>query len=441
MLPMDQGKACQVWEVGCWAGEGAKNVATAAANGGLEQLRDSVLEAWGKAVAWLGTFWVGVDTTPVVQPGTVDQQSDVVWWAQNQLWWYTLVLVVFGILVGCGRLVWEQRKEHLTGIVKQLITFTLVTGSGVTVLQLLITGFDELAKALLANATKGTGFAQNVGGMISLTGGLGVLLAILFGLIAILVSLVQLVMMVFRSGILILLAGGLPTAAAFTNTETGRQWFQRFLSWLIAFTLYKPAAALCYAVAFKLTGSNIFASADGGVKAIVGLSLMVLAVAALPALMRLVTPMVAAASGGGAGMAAMGAAVGSLATGAINSGRLGGGRSGSTSSTTASNSSSSKTSTSSKTDQQASGATASPSQPKAASAAPSGASAGAEGSAGGSAAGAGAAGASGAAAAGGPVGVAAAVGVQAAKKGAAAVQGAAESATGEGPSGSGGSRT
>jgi hypothetical protein len=422
----------------CVGGEVAKNVAVAAATGGLDQLRDSVLEAWGKSIAWLGTFWVGVDTTPVITPGTVDQQSDVVWWAQNQLWWYTLVLVIFGILVGCGRLVWEQRKEHLTGIVKQLITFTLVTGSGVAVLQLLITGFDEMAKALLANATKGTGFAQNIGGMISLTGGLGVLLAILFGLIAILVSLVQLVMMVFRSGILILLAGGLPTAAAFTNTETGKQWFQRFLSWLIAFTLYKPAAALCYAVAFKLTSSNIFASADGGVKAIVGLSLMVLAVAALPALMRLVTPMVAAASGGGAGMAAMGAAVGSLATGAINSGRLGGGRSGSTSSTTASNSNSSKTSTSSKTDQQASGATSSPSQPKAASAAPSGASAGAAGS---GAAGAGASGASGAAAAGGPVGVAAAVGVQAAKKGAAAVQGAAESATGEGPSGSGGSRT
>ncbi|MGT2462965.1 hypothetical protein [Sinomonas atrocyanea] len=428
---MDHGKACQVWEVGCWAGEGAKNVAAAAATGGLDQLRDSVIEAWGKSIAWLGTFWVNVDTTPVITPGTVDQQSDVVWWAQNQLWWYTLVLVVFGILVGAGRLVWEQRSKHLMDIVKQLITFTLVTGSGVAVLQLLITGFDEMAKALLNNATKGTGFAQNVAGMISLTGGLGVLLAIIFGVLAILVSLVQLVMMVFRSGILILLAGGLPTAAAFTNTETGKQWFQRFLSWLIAFTLYKPAAALCYAVAFKLTASDIFASADEGVKAIVGLSLMVLALVALPALMRLVTPMVAAAAGGeGRGRDR-------------RSGRLPGHR----------------------RDQQrpagrrpqrlleqhhrqpqqqcqqqdgpsgVRGQRRAPAQPKAASAAPSGASAGAAGSTGAGPAGAGA---GGAAAAGGPAGIAAAVGVQAVKKGAAAVQGAAESATGEGPSGSGG---
>jgi hypothetical protein len=425
-------KECSPADPGCWGGEIVKNVAGAAANGALDQLRDAVIEAWGKSIAWMGTFWVNVDTTAVITPGTVDQQSDVVWWTQNQLWWYTLVLVIFGILVGAGRLAWEQRSKHLMDIVKQLITFTLVTGSGVAVLQLLITGFDEMAKALLNNATKGTGFAQNVGRMISLTGSLGVLLAIIFGVLAILVSLVQLVMMVFRSGILILLAGGLPTAAAFTNTETGRQWFQRFLSWLIAFTLYKPAAALCYAVAFKLTASDIFASADGGVKAIVGLSLMVLAVAALPALMRLVTPMVAAAAGGGAGMAATGAAVGSLATGAINSGRLGGGRSGSTPSSSHSSTTTSSR-TSSRTDQQASGAAASPSQPKAASTAPSGASAGAAGTSG-----AATAGASGAGAAAGPAGVAAAVGVQAVKKGAAAVQGAAESATGEGPSGSAG---
>ncbi|WP_139346847.1 hypothetical protein [Sinomonas mesophila] len=417
-------KECAIGDFSCSIAEGVKDVAVGVATGALDQLRDAVVEAWGKSVAWLGTFWVNVDTTPVIVPGTVDQQTEVVFWAQSQLWWYTLALVIFGILVGCGRLVWEQRGKHLTDIVKQLLTFTLVTGAGVAVLQLMISGFDELAKALLANATQGTGFAQNVAGMIVLGGQLGVLLAILLGLIATLVSLVQLVMMVFRSAILILLAAGLPTAAAFTNTETGRQWFQRFLSWLIAFTLYKPAAALCYAVAFKLTGSDIFASTDEGVKAIVGIAMMVLALVALPALMRLVTPMVAAASGGSGGAAALGAAVGNLATGAINMGR-GGGRSSSSNNTTSTNNTS-------KTEKQPSGAANSPSQPKAA--APSGAGTGGVAPAG---AGAGAgAGASGAASAAGPVGVAAAAGVKTVKKGVSAVQSAAEASTGEGPSGS-----
>ncbi|MDQ0241471.1 hypothetical protein [Arthrobacter bambusae] len=380
-----------------------------------------MLEAWGKAIAWLGTFWVNVDTSPVIVPGTVDQQTPEVLWAQNQLWWYTLALVVFGILVGCGRLVWEQRTKHLQDIVAQLLRFSLVTGAGVAVLQMLISGFDELAKALINNSTNGTGFAQNVAGLISLTGPLGSLLIIIFGAIAIGVSLIQLVLMVFRSGILILLAGGLPTAAAFTNTETGRQWFQRFISWMIAFTLYKPAAALCYAVAFKLTAADVFADKDGGVKVIVGLALMVLSLFALPALMRMVTPMVASVSGGGGGGAALGGALGTLATGAISNGRQGGGRSNSSSNTSTSNNSSSKT------DKQPSGAPTTPSTSKAATSkasAPTGATTGTG------------AGAGKAAAAAGPVGMAAATGVQLAKKGVVAVQGAAESATGEGPSGS-----
>src|ERR1043166_7460820 len=108
----------------CAGGELVKNVATSASSGVLDQWKEAVLEAWGKAIAWLGTFWVNVDTSPVIVPGTVDQQTPEGLWAQNQLWWYTLALVVFGILVGCGRLVWEQRTKHLQDIVAQLLRFS-----------------------------------------------------------------------------------------------------------------------------------------------------------------------------------------------------------------------------------------------------------------------------------------------------------------------------
>ena len=55
---------------------------------------------------------------------------------------------------------------------------------------------------------------------------------------------------------LVILAGILPTTAAFTNTEMGRQWFQKAVGWTIAFILYKPAAAIVYSVAFLLMGNN-----------------------------------------------------------------------------------------------------------------------------------------------------------------------------------------
>ena len=69
--------------------------------------------------------------------------------------------------------------------------------------------------------------------------------------------------MVVRSGMLVILAGILPTTAAFTNTEMGRQWFQKAVGWTIAFILYKPAAAIVYSVAFLLMGSTRAATSSG----------------------------------------------------------------------------------------------------------------------------------------------------------------------------------
>ena len=59
-------------------------------------------------------------------------------------------------------------------------------------------------------------------------------------------------LMFVRGGMLVLLVGTLPLIAAFSNTEMGLQWFRKATAWLIAFALYKPAAAIVYAVAFKL---------------------------------------------------------------------------------------------------------------------------------------------------------------------------------------------
>jgi len=129
--------------------------------------------------------------------------------------------------------------------------------------------------------------------------------------------------MIVRGGLLVVLAGVLPITASFTNTQMGRQWFQKAIGWTLAFILYKPAAALIYAAAFRLTGSDAFgANGVGIVSILTGIGLMILALFALPALLRFVAPMTSAAIGGGSGglaMGAMGAAMGvEAATGAIS---------------------------------------------------------------------------------------------------------------------------
>ena len=97
------------------------------------------------------------------------------------------------------------------------------------------------------------------------------------------------------------------------------------IAWLVAFILYKPAAAIVYATAFRLAGSDVFGGdGDELMSAVTGLVLMVLALAALPALMRFVTPMVGALSsggGGGGGTMAAGAAMAAMPTGAARCAR------------------------------------------------------------------------------------------------------------------------
>jgi type IV secretion system protein TrbL len=423
MFPMDEtGKPCGPLEFGCQVKDGVKDLTGSA----LEQVAQGVTEAFGKAVAWLGTFWVNVDTPPLISSGTV--ASSEVAFIQSHLWFWTLALAVMAVLVGAGRMAWEQRGEPLRQVAVGLVRFILVSAGGVAVIQLLITASDGLAKWLIDEATNGTGFGTNLVNMINLNGQVGVILVIVLGLFAVMISLLQLVLMVFRSGLLVVLAGIFPTTAAFTNTEMGRQWFQRCVGWIIAFILYKPAAALIYATAFKLTSANAFGGPDdgtGGVKLMAGLGLMFVALIALPALMRFVTPMVGAVAGGGGGGGAMGAMAGSLASGAIGKGsfsggsRSGGHRSSASSPGTSESDKGPKGSVNSGSKPgQGSGGTTPAKGASTAGAAPT--------------AGAGA----GAAAAAGPIGAAVAVAGAVAKKGAEAAKGAAESSTGDGPSGS-----
>jgi hypothetical protein len=343
-------------------------------------------------------------------------------------------------------MIWEQRGAPLKDLLRSLLTLTLVSGLGLAVISILVIAADAFSASIIDRATDGKGFAHAMAILVMTNQtGVGVFILIILGLVGLLASLVQIVLMIVRGGMLVILAGILPTTAAFTNTEMGRQWFQKAIGWTIAFILYKPAAAIVYAVAFKLMGSS------GGnvlLGSITGFALMIVALLALPALMRFVTPMVgaiASGSGGGAG-----AAVGAMATGAISLGRSGSGR-GNASPTPASQPGQSASAQGSKG---AGGSNGGNSKPTPGSPGPGGApgkgttgsaataGAGSSGSVAGAGAGsAGAGAASGAAKAAGPAGIAVAAGAQAASKASQAAQQTAQDSTGqsgsmEGPSGS-----
>ncbi|WP_422117710.1 hypothetical protein [Brachybacterium sp. UNK5269] len=253
---------------------------------------------------------------------------------QSSLWWFMGAAAVLSVIVAGIRMAWTQRAEPGKDLVQSVLTLIVVAGASTTVIGLLVTVADSAAVWILNGsldcniAEGGSCFAGNITALLALTTNpaapaLGPLLVIILGLLAILTSIIQIVLMVARGGMLVILAGILPLSASFTNTEMGKAWFKRAIGWLVAFILYKPAAAIVYAAAFQLAGTNVFQDDGSGMIAVLtGLVLMVLALFALPALMRFVTPMVAQTSGGGGGGMAAAAAVAAVPMGAAATGRL-----------------------------------------------------------------------------------------------------------------------
>lgn len=124
---------------------------------------------------------------------------------------------------------------------------------------------------------------------------------IVLGLLLMIAGLVQAVLMMFREGALVILAGVTVLAAAGTFTHATRPWLPRVLGWMLALICYKPAAALVYASALALVGEG-----DDPRTVLVGLTMLVLAIVALPALMKFFTWTTGAvSSSGGTAVAAL----------------------------------------------------------------------------------------------------------------------------------------
>ena len=270
-----------------------------------------------------------------VMPSGPRNAGGAVLFLQSSLWWYMGAAAMVSVIIGGARMAWEQRAEPGRETVKGLLTLVVVAGAGVTVVSLLVAAADSFSVWIIDGSLScdvvvdSACFGENILILLALTtnpsaGSLGALLIIILGLLAVLAAIVQIVLMVARGGMLVILTGILPLSASFTNTEVGKTWFRKAISWLIAFILYKPAAAIVYAAAFQLVATDVFTDDGTGLVAVLtGLMLMIIALFAMPALMRFVTPMVGAtAGGGGAGGALAIGAMAALPSGAASAGRL-----------------------------------------------------------------------------------------------------------------------
>ncbi len=310
---------CGTLDFTCRAGEAVAGALT----DGFAVAARAVGDAVGSVLTSVSTMWIDIGTPNLSSNG--GQPSDTVAFLQGSLFWYMSAAAVLAVTIGGARMAWERRSQPGTDVLRALVTLAVVSGSGLAVIGLAVAAADSFAQWIIGESTVGTDFGQNLGAYLlsplvtptAAGDAQPALLVIFLGVAGIITSVVQIILMIVRSGMLVILAGIFPLAASFTTFETGRTWFRRCVAWLLAFILYKPAAAIVYATAFRLAGADVFGARGGLLDVLVGLTMMVLAILALPALMRFVTPLVATlSSGGGGGATAAMGALAALPTGA-----------------------------------------------------------------------------------------------------------------------------
>lgn len=265
---------------------------------------DSFRESLENFVKTLATFWV---STP-----SPDVQGDAAQFLATSVSWYTAALMVVAMLVRGAMIAVSQRGQGFALMGASLVRYILVVGSGSAVIAAGLVAGDAYSAWVIDRSTEGSDFATRLSGLVvaptNLGGNLGQLALLLLLGLAIIVSLGQVVLMIVRGGVLVILAGTWPLSASAAALDAGRPWFSRQTGWIVAFCLYKPVAATIYAASFRLIGAP-GASADPTVAILSGVSVMVVAILALPALIRLVVPMTEPVAGGrGSGATAAAAA-------------------------------------------------------------------------------------------------------------------------------------
>ena len=299
---------------------GLGDMVCAGAEGFINSLFHGVTDSLGDLAKNLGSFWVNTPSIPLTG------EDNAVTFIRDTTLWYVGVLMVISVLIAAGQMMWTRKGQPLTELLSSLLKFAIINAASVSGVTMLLDSGDKFSAWIIKQSTD-EGFDKALSTLIGpevfksgITMGIAIF-AIVMGIIAIIVAVIQIGLLIVRSAMALILVGTLPLAFSATNTSWGKQWSQKHVSWLIAFILYKPVASLIYAAAFKVFGSVGKVDGDDAERMmyfICGLVLMIAALFALPAMMRLIVPAVGAASGAGAMFA--GAAVGSAASGAVNFG-------------------------------------------------------------------------------------------------------------------------
>ena len=273
----------------------------------------SLLEGNAEALALIMTAWIkespfsGSDFS-----ASVEGIFNLTLWAQG------LLLVASLIVAGTRMAVARNRGlgDGFEDVGKLMFNFILAGAALPVVIMALHQATDALSADWMSQGLGGDPEAAiNAVTLIDEETGLGPAAVLILVVFALLGALAQLVALVVREGLLVVVVGLLPLAAASFALSTGKQAFKSMIGFVVAALLFKPVATLLYLAAFWLSSGN---EAPSVMQAVSSMLLLAAAGLVLPALMRVVAPAVSTSVAGGSAAGIGAAAAG--ATGAVAGG-------------------------------------------------------------------------------------------------------------------------
>ncbi|QOI65998.1 hypothetical protein IG195_21970 (plasmid) [Arthrobacter sp. TES] len=266
-----------------------------AVDSGANSLGEAMMGAWDSIMKGFLTSWLDAGMM-------VSLEGESLAWLTDQLQLLSIFMSTLGIMVACVWTMVHARGDKAVKAAKSLLMVFLVTTAGTTLMQVAIPAGDAFSKYILDEAGVTVQGYEQLGPAAGAVSQIGPGLAIVAGIFGVIATLLQWVIMIVRATVLPLLVAIWPVAAAAAMIRGAEQSFSKVTMWLVAFLLYKPIAAIIYAFAWKLKSGG-----DGIGGVINGMLLLVLAVAALPALMKLLSPATAAMGSAAGGTMALGA--------------------------------------------------------------------------------------------------------------------------------------
>ncbi|WP_020109703.1 hypothetical protein [Nocardia sp. 348MFTsu5.1] len=283
-----------------------------AANDGFRSMTESLVNGFSKMIQQSLTWFIQLPTPQAQQWEPVQDIQE--WTLQIQLIGLTASIIVGGIRLQLAKrqAVYAEGEELFFSLQRAVFGAWMFGGIMIG----LTAGVDRISTKILDLSLNGDSpveAAENMFNVTSMMGFLGVGLMFVIAVVGILGALLQAILLVARQSMLIVVVAIIPIIGAASGTKLGKNAFSKTISWTIALLLWKPVAALTYAVAFMLAGTE----SDDGAQVLYGVLLLTLAAAVLPMLVKLVSGGMAMSGGSGlqAAMMTMGlvAAGGSMA--------------------------------------------------------------------------------------------------------------------------------